>query len=46
MSVGGSGGSETVGRWFFGIGAVLTGAFGVWGLVYGLRRLAGRRGER
>lgn len=46
VSVGGSGGSETVGRWFFGIGAVLTGAFGVWGLVYGLRRLAGRRGER
>lgn len=37
--VGGSGGSETLGRWVFGIGAVLTGALALWGLIYGLRRL-------
>ena len=41
--VGGSGGSETLGRWVFGIGAVLTGAFALWGLIYGLRRLTGGR---
>lgn len=35
----GSGGSESLGRWVFGFGAVLTGAFAVYGLVYGLRRL-------
>lgn len=42
VSVGGSGGSETVGRWVFGVGAVLAGLFTLWGLVYGLRRLAAR----
>lgn len=43
VRVGGSGGSETLGRWVFGIGAVLTGAFALWGLIYGLRRLTSGR---
>lgn len=34
---------EAVGRTIFGIGAVLTGAFALWGWVYGIRRLL--RGE-
>lgn len=42
IGVHGSGGSEALGRWVFGIGAVLTGAFTLWGLIYGLRRLTGR----
>jgi hypothetical protein len=33
--------SESAGRWVFGIGAVMTGAFTLWGLVYGVRRLVG-----
>lgn len=43
VEVGGSGRSETLGRWVFGIGAVMTGLFTIWGLVYGLRRLTGTR---
>ncbi|MFW6089081.1 MAG: hypothetical protein ACODAB_04965 [Gemmatimonadota bacterium] len=43
VAVGGSGQSETVGRWVFGICAVLVGLFTVWGLVYGVRRLLGGR---
>lgn len=39
VSTRGSGGSETLGRWVFGFGAVLTGAMAVYGLIYGLRRL-------
>lgn len=39
VSVGGSGQSETLGRWMFGIGAVMSGLFTVWGLAYGVRRL-------
>ncbi len=42
VGVGGSAGSGTLGRWVFGIGAVLTGLFTLWGLVYGLRRLTVR----
>ena len=45
VGVGGSGGSEAPGRWIFGVVAVLTGAFALWGLVYGLRRLIGGRGR-
>lgn len=41
VAVGRSGQSETLGRWVFGIGAVLVGLFTVWGLVYGVRRLLG-----
>lgn len=41
ISVGGSS-SGTSGRVVFGIGAVLVGLFTLWGLIYGLRRLAGR----
>ena len=44
VAVGGSGQSETLGRWVFGFGAVLGGLFTLWGLVYGIRRLSsGRR---
>jgi hypothetical protein len=32
--------SETLGRWVFGIGAVMTELFTIWRLAYGLRRLA------
>lgn len=44
VHVGGASASETLGRAVFGVGAVLAGAFTLWGLVYGLRRLAGRGG--
>lgn len=44
VAVGGSGQSETLGRWVFGAGAVLVGLFTVWGLVYGLRRILSGRG--
>lgn len=44
VGVGGPAQSETVGRWVFGIGAVLAGLFTVWGVMYGIRRLSsGRR---
>lgn len=42
IGVHGSAGSESLGRWVFGVGAVLTGLFTLWGLVYGLRRLPAR----
>lgn len=37
MGVDGSNQSETVGRWVFGIGAVLAGLFTLWSLFYGVR---------
>lgn len=37
IGVDGSDQSETVGRWVFGIGAVLSGLFTLWGLIYGVR---------
>lgn len=46
VAVGGSGQSATLGRWVFGAAAVLVGLFTVWGLIYGVRRLLGRRGPR
>lgn len=48
VEVGGSGRTETFGRWVFGIGAVMTGLFTIWGLIYGLRKLMGadRSGPR
>lgn len=46
IGVSGSGGSEALGRWIFGVGAVLTGALAVWGWVYGIRRLMRGEGER
>lgn len=42
VAVGGSGQSETVGRWVFGVAAVLAGLYTAWGLIYGVRRLLGR----
>ena len=45
VGVGGSGGSETLGRWVVGFGAVMGGLFPAWGLVYGLRRLTGFDGN-
>jgi len=39
VSVRGSDGSGTVGRWFFGAGAVVVGALAVYGWLYGLRRI-------
>lgn len=39
VAVGGAGQSETLGRWVFGIGAVLVGLFTVWGVIYGIRRI-------
>lgn len=42
LEAGGSGGGETLGRWVFGFGAVLTGGFAIYGLIYGLRKLLGR----
>jgi len=30
-------------RWVLGVGAVLVGLFTVWGLVYGVRQIFGRR---
>lgn len=44
LHVGGSS-SETPGRAVFGVGAVLVGAFTVWGVVYGIRRLASGAGR-
>ena len=41
VGVSGSGGGDTLGRWVFGFGAVLTGVMAVWGLLYGIRRLVG-----
>lgn len=37
VRVGGSGQSETVGRWAFGNGPVLAGLFTLWGLFFGVR---------
>jgi len=44
LRVGGSS-SGTLGRAVFGVGAVLAGAFTVWGVVYGIRRLAAGAGR-